>query len=104
MKQELEADCCKSMKEIPEETPSGLVNTNDSLYKDNLDAAKNWQYGNQTLDQYVYKTFEATTKYNMSACPAEKPYALSQYRGCTFCSDTKFFDLKIRICKECGNF
>lgn len=50
MKQELEADCCKSMKEIPEETPSGLVNTNDSLYKDNLDAAKNWQYGNQTLD------------------------------------------------------
>ena len=86
MEEQLKAECCKTMKQLAPENATGLVNANESLYKDNLDAAKNWYYGNQTLDQYVYKTFEATTKYNMSACPQQTPYALSQYRGCTFCS------------------
>ena len=104
MKEQLDAECCRSAREFAEETPSGLVNTNESLYKDNLDAAKNWFYGNQTVDQYVYKTFEATTKYNLSACPKTQPYALSQFRGCTFCPETEQFNLLKRQCEACGNF
>jgi hypothetical protein len=47
----INGDCMRVPRPIEDETAKGLVDLNDRLYKDNLQAP-NWIYGNITEQQY----------------------------------------------------
>lgn len=47
MKKIINAECDKIPKQLPPQFVSGLVDLNQSYFKDNLNAP-NWQYGNIT--------------------------------------------------------
>ena len=47
----INGNCMRVPRPIEDETATGLVDLNDRLYKDNLQAP-NWIYGNITEEQY----------------------------------------------------
>jgi len=74
MSETINAECCKPNFKFIAENPSGLVNLKGNIYKDNLNA-KNWYYGDISSKDYTLQRFEYSTKYNLTSCPIEKPYA-----------------------------
>lgn len=74
MNDTLNSQCCNTPKPLPLQNATGMVNLNESLYKDNLDAP-NWYYGNINKTQYKLKTFEQASKYNLTSCPLSIPFA-----------------------------
>lgn len=56
----------------------------NALYKDNL-KAEGWYYGSIQEQDYKLQMFELATKYNVSTCPLNRPFANFQLNKCTSC-------------------
>jgi len=78
------------------------VDLNNTLYKDNL-KVNNWYYGSITAEEYRLKQFELSTKFNVSTCPFDKPFANQQLNRCERCHPRQaIFNLGTRSCYWCG--
>lgn len=85
MNQTVNAECCRGDYKFVPEKATGLVNVGNAIYKDNL-AATNWFYGSTTEKEYALKRFELSTKFNLTSCPLDKPYADLLDNKCKKCS------------------
>jgi hypothetical protein len=85
-------NCNRVPRSIAQEQATGLVDLNDRLLKDNL-KAPNWVYGNITEEQYRLMVFAETTKFNMTTCPIETPFANKVNNTCFSCPEGSIFSL-----------
>ncbi len=102
MNETINAECCKANYKFIAETPTGLVNLQGTIYKDNLND-KNWYYGDITQKDYTLKRFQLATKYNLTSCPIDMPYADLTQNKCGRCPQPgMYFNLGSRQCLSCG--
>lgn len=86
MNETLNAECCKPNYKFVPEKPTGLVNLQNTIYKDNLNA-KNWYYGATDVKEYTLRRFQLATKFNLTSCPLASPYADYIQNTCMKCDD-----------------
>lgn len=80
----------------------GIVDMSNAIYKDNLKAG-GWYYGSIQEQDYKLQMFELATKYNVSTCPLNRPFANFQLNKCTSCKQAgAVFNLGVRSCFYCG--
>lgn len=103
MNETINSQCCKGPYKFIAENATGLVNLQGTIYKDNLNA-KNWFYGDITEKDYILQRFEYSTKYNLTSCPIDYPYADLTENKCGKCPKTdQYFNLGSRKCLSCDS-
>jgi hypothetical protein len=103
MNETINAECCKAGYVFIPENATGLVNLNGSIYKDNLQG-DNWFYGTVSEKEYILSRFELATKYNLTSCPIEQPFANLLTNRCGRCPGKRdYFNLGSRKCISCPN-
>lgn len=103
MNQTINSECCKGNFKFVDENATGLVNLQGTIYKDNLNA-KNWYYGDITQKDYTLQRFQYSTKYNLTSCPLDRPYADLTENKCGNCPNPKqYFNLGSRKCVSCDS-
>ena len=79
-----------------------MVDISQGLKKDNL-KANDWYFGSITETEYRFKIFELTTKYNLTSCPLDKPFADIFSNKCLKCAkEGAIFNLGDRACYYCN--
>lgn len=83
-----------------------MIDLNRSRVVSNLEAP-NWAYGNITAAEYKYKMFAMASKYNISKCKLDKPFAIAGNKcgecvECVECPQTQpMFNLGKGACEKC---
>jgi|JI6StandDraft_1071083.scaffolds.fasta_scaffold13274_5 hypothetical protein len=77
-----------------------MIDINRSIPVANL-AATNWIYGNVTSNEYKYMMFALASKFNISKCKIDKPFAVNR-ESCVKCpKERPLFNLGKGECVPC---
>ena len=82
------------------ETPSGLVDINNSYFKNNL-RAPNWYYGSTTGSDYKLAMFKKAATFNLTDCPLSAPFVKPNEQICFDCPSDSIFNLGSHSCDSC---
>jgi hypothetical protein len=97
----LDGEFCKNkVSNVGSEKPVGMVNINNSYFKNNL-KAQNWYYGSTTASDYKLDIFKRSITYNLTNCPIEIPYVDIDQQHCLNCPEGGMFNLGAQKCDIC---
>jgi len=88
---------------VSKEVAKGMVNLNNSYFKNNL-KAKNWYYGSTTASDYKIYLFKRSSTYNLTNCPIEFPFVREKEQQCFNCAVGSIFNVGAEKCDTCGKF